>query len=63
MVKVRILNDFMVAASSEVYMKGWEGEVSERIAERHGSKGTGFLKAIKSSDEAKSSADLKKVKK
>ncbi|WP_084286746.1 hypothetical protein [Pedobacter nyackensis] len=46
MVRVRILIDFMVSASSSMYVKGWEGEVSNELADRHGPEGTGFLELI-----------------
>lgn len=43
MVNVEILTDFKVEATSSVYIKGWVGEVSNELAERHGAEGTGML--------------------
>jgi hypothetical protein len=43
MVNVEIISDFFVAATSSHYFKGWIGEVSNEIAERHGKEGTGML--------------------
>ena len=43
MVKVEVLSDFFVEATSAHYMTGWKGEVSNELAHRHGKDGTGFL--------------------
>jgi hypothetical protein len=46
MVKVEVMSDFLVAATGSLYIKGWKGEVSNQLAERHGKNGTGYLKAL-----------------
>lgn len=47
MEKVKIIKTFYVDHSGITYQEGAEAEVSNELAERHGEKGTGFLKAIK----------------
>ena len=46
MVKVEVVSDFFVEATSSHYVTGWKGEVSNELANRHGSEGTGFLKEL-----------------
>lgn len=46
MVKVEVVSDFFVEATSSHYLKGWKGEVSNELAKRHGPEGTGFLKDL-----------------
>jgi hypothetical protein len=46
MVKVEVLNDFLVEATGELYIQGYQGEVSNSLAARHGIDGTGFMKAV-----------------
>lgn len=46
MKNVEILNDFLVAATGELYIKGYVGEVNDELAKRHGKDGTGCLKVL-----------------
>ncbi|WP_285011197.1 hypothetical protein [Pedobacter faecalis] len=46
MVKVEVVSDFLVEATSSYYAAGWKGEVSNALAQRHGPEGTGFLKLL-----------------
>lgn len=57
MVKVEILNDFLVEATSELYTKGWTGEISDALAKRHGKNGTGFVKIIEPKKAEKTKTD------
>lgn len=46
MVNVEVVCDFFVEATSSHYVTGYKGEVSNELAKRHGSDGTGFLKEL-----------------
>lgn len=59
MKKVKILQSFFVASKAAHYLKDWKGEVSNEIADRHGSDGTGFLE-VTGDVEVKPKANLKK---
>lgn len=62
MQKVKVVTEFYVAATETLYKKDSEVEVSDALAKKHGDKGTGFLKVVKT-DEVKPKSDLKKDKK
>ncbi|MEJ2905093.1 hypothetical protein WAE58_21790 [Pedobacter panaciterrae] len=73
MVKVEVLSDLLVEATSSHYITGWKGEVSNELASRHGSEGTGIFKELPEDAEltplpellpkAIKSTDGKKIKK
>lgn len=47
MIRVKVIGDFFVEATSSHFMTGWVGEVSDEIAKRHGKSGTGLLEEVK----------------
>lgn len=46
MKKAKVLTAFSISHSNTRFVKGSDVEVSNEVAQRHGEKGTGFLKIL-----------------